>query len=125
MRGNPQLIAVFWRVALRESTEAFGNYVSSTPGFLAVNEAAIRRYGYTREEFLAMSHDTRPGIPDHFVEQLCYGFPPEGAPLRFSSAGLGLAIVRTLVEAMGSTLQVDTDSEGTHFSFVLELAPTV
>jgi signal transduction histidine kinase len=69
--------------------------------------------------------DTGPGIPDHVVEQLCYGFPPEGAPLRFSSAGLGLAIVRTLVEAMGSTLQVDTDSEGTYFSFVLELAPTV
>jgi signal transduction histidine kinase len=69
--------------------------------------------------------DTGPGIPDHVVEQLCYGFPPEGAPLRFSSAGLGLAIVRTLVEAMRSTLQVDTDSEGTRFSFVLELPPTV
>jgi signal transduction histidine kinase len=41
--------------------------------------------------------------------------------LRFSSAGLGLAIVRTLVEAMGSTLQVDTGAEGTRFSFVLSL----
>jgi signal transduction histidine kinase len=69
--------------------------------------------------------DTGPGIPDHVIEQLCYGFPPEGAPLRFSSAGLGLAIVRTLVEAMGSTLQVDTGAEGTHFSFVLELPPTI
>ena len=67
--------------------------------------------------------DTGPGIPDHVIEQLCYGFPPEGAPLRFSSAGLGLAIVRTLVEAMGSTLQVDTGAEGTAFSFVLELPP--
>ena len=65
--------------------------------------------------------DTGPGIPDPVIEQLCYGFPPEGAPMRFSSAGLGLAIVRTLVEAMGSTLQVDTGSAGTHFSFVLEL----
>lgn len=68
--------------------------------------------------------DTGPGIPDHVIEQLCYGFPPEGAPLRFSSAGLGLAIVRTLVEAMGSTLQVDTGDEGTSFSFVLELPAT-
>jgi signal transduction histidine kinase len=41
--------------------------------------------------------------------------------LRFSSAGLGLAIVRTLVEAMGSSLQVDSGSEGTRFSFVLGL----
>jgi signal transduction histidine kinase len=69
--------------------------------------------------------DTGPGIPDHVIEQLCYGFPPEGAPLRFSSAGLGLAIVRTIVEAMGSTLQVDTGDEGTSFSFVLELPATV
>jgi signal transduction histidine kinase len=65
--------------------------------------------------------DTGPGIPDDVLERLCYGFPPEGVKLRFSSAGLGLAIVRTLVEAMGSTLQVDTGIEGTRFSFVLSL----
>jgi signal transduction histidine kinase len=65
--------------------------------------------------------DTGPGIPDDVLERLCYGFPPEGVKLRFSSAGLGLAIVRTLVEAMGSTLQVDTGDNGTRFSFVLAL----
>ena len=65
--------------------------------------------------------DTGPGIPDEVLERLCYGFPPEGVKLRFSSAGLGLAIVRTLVEAMSSTLQVDSGSEGTRFSFVLNL----
>lgn len=65
--------------------------------------------------------DTGPGIPDDVLERLCYGFPPEGVKLRFSSAGLGLAIVRTLVEAMGSTLQVDSGDDGTRFSFVLTL----
>jgi signal transduction histidine kinase len=65
--------------------------------------------------------DTGPGIPDDVLERLCYGFPPEGVKLRFSSAGLGLAIVRTLVEAMGSSLQVDSGDEGTRFSFVLSL----
>ena len=65
--------------------------------------------------------DTGPGISDEVLERLCYGFPPEGVKLRFSSAGLGLAIVRTLVEAMGSTLQVDSGSEGTRFSFLLAL----
>ena len=65
--------------------------------------------------------DTGPGIPDEVLERLCYGFPPEGVKLRFSSAGLGLAIVRTLVEAMGSSLQVDSGTEGTRFSFILSM----
>jgi signal transduction histidine kinase len=65
--------------------------------------------------------DTGPGIPDKVVDRLFSGFPPEGAKLRFSSAGLGLAIVRTLVESMGSKLQVDTGSKGTRFSFALSL----
>ena len=75
--------------------------------------------GGDRVEFWV--EDTGPGIPDEVLERLCYGFPPEGVKLRFSSAGLGLAIVRTLVEAMGSTLQVDSGTEGTRFSFVLAL----
>src|SRR5438105_1614009 len=65
--------------------------------------------------------DTGPGIPDEVLERLCYGCPTQAVNLRFPSAGLGLAIVRTLVEAMGSTLQVDSGSEGTRFSFVLAL----
>src|SRR5437667_3905580 len=65
--------------------------------------------------------DTGPGIPAEVLERLCYGFPHEGVKLRFSSAGLGLAIVRTLVEAMGSALQVDSGNDGTRFSFLLSL----
>ncbi len=68
--------------------------------------------------------DTGPGVPDEVLERLCYGFPPEGVKLRFSGAGLGLAIVRTLVEAMGGSLSVDTGAEGTRFSFVLSLPMT-
>lgn len=75
--------------------------------------------GGDRVEFWV--EDTGPGIPDEVLERLCYGFPPEGVKLRFSSAGLGLAIVRTLVEAMGSSLQVDSGTEGTRFSFILSL----
>lgn len=65
--------------------------------------------------------DTGPGIPDEVLERFCYGFAPEDVAQGFSGAGLGLAIVRALVEAMGSTLQVDTGSEGTRFCFLLEL----
>jgi signal transduction histidine kinase len=85
-------------------------------GWVAMGCSEISR---DRVEFWV--EDTGPGIPDDVLERLCYGFPPEGVKLRFSSAGLGLAIVRTLVEAMGSTLQVDSGTEGTRFSFVLAL----
>ncbi|MEO8194442.1 MAG: HAMP domain-containing sensor histidine kinase [Gemmatimonadales bacterium] len=66
--------------------------------------------------------DTGPGMPEEAVERFCYGFLPAGGALRFSGVGLGLAIVRTLVEEMGSTLLVDTGAAGTRFCFVLELA---
>jgi signal transduction histidine kinase len=103
--------------ALLNLTSNALRYTDSGSVALGCNELAGNRAQFWVQ-------DTGPGIPDHVVEQLCYGFPPEGAPLRFSSAGLGLAIVRTLVEAMGSTLQIDTDSRGTNFSFVLDLPQT-
>ncbi len=55
-------------IALRESQEQYRMLFESTPqpilvydeqslGFLAVNEAAVESYGYTREEFLTMTVD--------------------------------------------------------------------
>jgi signal transduction histidine kinase len=50
------------------------------------------------------------------------GFRPGSVGIRFSSAGLGLAICRNLLEKMGSSLLVDTAvEEGTRFSFRIEL----
>jgi signal transduction histidine kinase len=52
------------------------------------------------------------------------GFRPGSVGIRFSSAGLGLAICRNLIEKMGSRLVVDTAVEaGTRFSFRIELPP--
>jgi len=66
--------------------------------------------------------DTGRGIPDSVLAMLFDGFRPGAVGIRFSSAGLGLAICRTLLEAMGSSLAVETSPEhGTRFSFVLDL----
>jgi signal transduction histidine kinase len=68
--------------------------------------------------------DTGRGIPDNVLAMLFDGFRPAAAGIRFSSAGLGLAICRTLLEKMGSSLQVKTAMEqGTRFSFQIELPP--
>jgi signal transduction histidine kinase len=66
--------------------------------------------------------DTGRGIPDSVLAMLFDGFRPGSLGIRFSSAGLGLAICRTLLEAMGSSLEVATATgEGTRFSFELSL----
>jgi signal transduction histidine kinase len=66
--------------------------------------------------------DTGTGIPDSVIAVLFDSFRPGTSGVRFSSAGLGLAICRTLLEAMGSTLKVETEmNSGTRFSFRLTL----
>ena len=68
--------------------------------------------------------DTGRGIPEHVMAMLFTEFRPGASGMRFSSAGLGLAICRGLLAKMNSTLRVDTaQEEGTRFSFVLELPP--
>ena len=46
--------------------------------------------------------DTGRGIPDNVLAMLFDGFRPGSVGIRFSSAGLGLAICRNLLEKMGS-----------------------
>ena len=66
--------------------------------------------------------DTGRGIPDHVIAMLFTEFRPGASGMRFSSAGLGLVICRSLLAKMNSTLRVDTAHEqGTRFSFILEL----
>ena len=78
--------------------------------------------GDSRIEFWI--EDTGRGIPDQVLSMLFAGFRPGSSGMRFSSAGLGLAICRSLLEGMNSTLRVDTvPDEGTRFSFILELPP--
>jgi signal transduction histidine kinase len=76
----------------------------------------------TRVEFWI--EDTGRGIPDSVLAMLFDGFRPAAAGIRFSSAGLGLAICRNLLEKMASLLHVKTEIEkGTRFSFEIELPP--
>jgi signal transduction histidine kinase len=66
--------------------------------------------------------DTGRGIPDNVLAMLYDGFRQGSVGMRFSSAGLGLAICRSLLEAMGSSLQVQTAMDkGTRFSFQVKL----
>ena len=66
--------------------------------------------------------DSGEGIPPHVMAVLFDGFRPGPSGTRFSNAGLGLAICRSFLDAMGSTLQVESATNaGTRFSFTLRL----
>lgn len=91
-------------------------------GHVAIGGRATSR---TRVEFSVQ--DTGPGIQAASLANL-YAPVRRAASLElrhhFSSSGLGLAITRKLVTAMGSQLHCDTTpGVGTRFRFELELAP--
>lgn len=66
--------------------------------------------------------DTGEGIPPHVMDMLFDGFRPSASGMRFSNAGLGLAICQNFLTAMGSKLEVQSSKEsGTRLSFELEL----
>ena len=68
--------------------------------------------------------DTGRGIPDHILASLFSEFRPVADGSRFSSSGLGLAICKRLVAAMGGEIRVETaPDEGTRFSFTVDLPP--
>lgn len=59
--GEPHLSSDHYRMLFESNPVPMWVYDSMTLGFLAVNEAAIRNYGFTRDEFLAMTiADIRP-----------------------------------------------------------------
>jgi len=87
-------------------------------------EIAARPLDATCLEFSVQ--DTGPGIEPDELRVLYQPFrkAPIAAHHYFSSSGLGLAICRKLVAAMGSQLRVETrPGWGTRFSMQLELPP--
>ena len=88
-------------------------------------ELTARALDATRVEFSI--RDTGPGIDVAALRALYSPFREQQSEPRrhFSSSGLGLAICRKLVTAMGSDLRVETRAGwGTRFFFELDLPPT-
>jgi signal transduction histidine kinase len=86
----------------------------------SVELSAVQR-SRTRIEFAVQ--DTGRGIPAPVMDTLFDTFRPRArmGEFTFSSAGLGLAICRQLVSALGGVFAVDTSETGTRFYFDLEL----
>jgi signal transduction histidine kinase len=111
--GHPVALS---RVLLNLTTNALK---FTAEGFV---EVVARQTGARRLEFSV--RDTGRGIPPQSMATLFEPFRrrQKHNEYAFSGSGLGLSICRKLVEAMGSTLQVETEqSVGTRFYFELDL----
>ena len=111
--GHPVALS---RVLLNLTTNALK---FTAEGFV---EVVAREAGGRAVEFSV--RDTGRGIPPQSMATLYEPFRRRQKPgeYAFSGSGLGLSICRKLVEAMGSTLAVETAAGyGTRFHFVLDL----
>lgn len=111
--GHPVALS---RVLLNLTTNALK---FTAEGFV---EVVARQTGARRVEFSV--RDTGRGIPPQSMATLFEPFRrrQKQGEYAFSGSGLGLSICRKLVEAMGSTLQVETEQgAGTRFYFELDL----
>jgi signal transduction histidine kinase len=111
--GHPVALS---RVLLNLTTNALK---FTAEGFV---EVTARQTGGRRIEFSV--RDTGRGIPPQSMATLFEPFRRRQKPgeYAFSGSGLGLSICRKLVEAMGSTLRVETEQGvGTRFHFELDL----
>jgi signal transduction histidine kinase len=111
--GHPVALS---RVLLNLTTNALK---FTAEGFV---EVVARQTSARRLEFSV--RDTGRGIPPQSMATLFEPFRrrQKAGEYAFSGSGLGLSICRKLVEAMGSTLQVETQQGvGTRFYFELDL----
>ena len=102
-----------------------GNAVKFTPeGGVMMEVSSLGREAQGRERLLFCVSDSGPGIGDDFLPDIFEPFvQAENSYVRqHQGAGLGLAIVRRLVQAMGGNLSIETSPEGTTFCFGVSLA---
>jgi len=99
------------------------NLVSNALRYTEIGSVAMGGESIGERRVRFWVEDTGSGIPPQVMSMIYDGFRPGSVGIRFSSAGLGLAICRTLLGAMGSTLTIDTSVRGTRFAFEIELEP--
>jgi signal transduction histidine kinase len=111
-RGRP---SVLQRVLLNLTTNALK---FTDEGFVIVSARQISRTGV---EFSVI--DSGRGIPAHLQDTVFDAFRQNeaGGKTTFSSSGLGLAICRKLVRAMGGEMVAENLDRGSRFHFTIDL----
>lgn len=118
-----------YRLMFEDNPNPMWVYDLDTLQFLAVNAAAIRHYGYTREEFMRMTiKDIRPredhGLLDATIRKIKQGVPSEqiwkhirknreiifvdilGQKIRFRNKEARLVLARDITDKLSADMQI-------------------
>lgn len=98
-----------------------GNAIKFTDsGYVMVEISALPPLKVGKERILISVQDTGRGIPDNMLEKVFEAFTQleNSYSRKIEGAGLGLQIVKRLLELMGGTLAVESE-EGTGSTFML------
>ncbi len=105
---NARAIEEEYRLLFEDNPLPMWVYEVKTLRFLAVNQAAIRHYGYARDEFLAMTiKEIRPAEEIPRLRQSVHNIR--------QSAGLEISGIWTHRKKNGETVQVEIHSHGLRF----------
>ena len=95
--------------------------------FTARGEIRVEaRCEWEREQLHVTVSDTGPGLPGDRMESVFEPFThaDESVPRRYGTAGLGLAVARRVVTALGGTISVRSQpGQGSAFSFYVDSGP--
>jgi len=90
-------------------------------------EATVNVFWKQEDEFLVFGvEDNGPGIPHRMQQQVLHLYETDSTVTRPFSSGLGLSIVKKIIEEKGSKLWIESDGRGTCFKFTwpaIELVP--
>ena len=107
--------------------QCIGNLIGNAAKYSKTKTPIAVQVTCTAAQVSITVRDQGQGIPNNQLERIFERFTrAEGVslPYRQSSSGLGLSIVKMLIEAMGGTVSVEsTVGEGSAFSLHLPLAP--
>ena len=101
-----------------------GNAVKFTQAGSVTVKTSVETRGTNRAKLRFEVTDTGIGISEKALDRIFYRFEQEdqGIARRFGGSGLGLSIVKSLLDAMGGTVSVQTaQSVGSTFTIELEL----
>ena len=110
------------RIDRHRMLRVFGNLIKNAREAMEAGEQNILRFSVREIESQAQFElvDTGHGIRAELLPKIFEPFVSEG---KSSGTGLGLAIAKTVVDAHGGTITVESSSAGTTFRIALPISP--